>query len=67
MQYPNQPPVTYNPPAAEGFDHPTQAMPPIVTSPEPVGPFEQGGWSVPGQPLPPPPAPPVQPDDTQER
>jgi len=67
-QYPNQPPVTYNPPATEGFDHPTQAMPPIQTSPEPVGPFEQEGWSVPGQPWAPPQAPaPKEPDESQDQ
>ncbi len=61
-QYPVQPPVVYQPPSSQGFDHPTQSMPPIVTAPEPVGPFTQpyapppdySEWSAPKQPLPPP-------------
>jgi hypothetical protein len=38
-QYPTQPPVSYHPPSSQGFDHPTQGMPPIQTGPQPVGPF----------------------------
>lgn len=59
-QYPSGPPVTYNPPAAQGFDHPTQAMPPIAPTAEPLPPFDDTVWGVPTSspsPLPPPPPP----------
>jgi hypothetical protein len=61
-QYPQQPPVVYQPPGQQGFDHPTQAMPPIVRAPDPVGPFgtapggspeERSIWAAPPPPPPP--------------